>query len=41
MLFNDFSIKQPTGLEPILARWGVNIISDEVQEPNNTSPAKT
>ena len=37
VLFNYFSIKHPTGLEPILARWGVNVIADLVQEPKNTS----
>jgi ABC-type uncharacterized transport system len=37
VLFNYFSIKHPTGLEPILSRWGVNVISDIVQEPKNTS----
>jgi hypothetical protein len=34
VLFNYFSVKQPTGLEPILARWGVNVIPDVVQEHN-------
>jgi ABC-type uncharacterized transport system len=37
MLFNYFSIKQPTGLEPILARWGVNVVADVVQDPKNTT----
>jgi hypothetical protein len=39
VLFNYFSVKQPTGLEPILARWGVNVIPDLVQEhdPSQTS----
>ena len=39
MLFNYFSIKEPTGLAPILARWGVNTLADVVQEhdPKNTS----
>lgn len=37
VLFNYFSLKHPTGLEPILARWGVNVINDVVQEPNNTT----
>jgi len=37
ILFNYFSIKHPTGLEPILQKWGVNVISDVVQEPNNTT----
>ena len=38
LLLNYFSIKQPTGLAPILARWGVNTLADVVQEhdPNNT-----
>ena len=27
-LFNYASIKQPTGLEPILQRWGVNVVAD-------------
>jgi hypothetical protein len=37
MLFNYFSVKHPTGLEPILQQWGVNIIADVVQEPKNTT----
>ena len=36
MLFNYFSIKQPTGLEPILERWGVNVGDDVVHDPKNT-----
>jgi hypothetical protein len=36
VLFNSFSINRPTGLEPILARWGVNVVPDTVQDPNNT-----
>jgi len=36
VLFNYYSIKRPTGLEPILARWGVNVIPDVVQDPKNT-----
>ena len=32
VLFNYFSVKHPTGLEPVLARWGVNVIPDVVQE---------
>ena len=35
MLFNYPSVR--TGLEPILARWGVNVVADVVQEPKNTS----
>ena len=34
MLFNYFSVQHPTGLEPILARWGVNVIPDVVQAMN-------
>jgi hypothetical protein len=41
MLFNYFSLKEPTGLDPIFARWGVNILDDVVQESQNTtSPGK-
>jgi hypothetical protein len=36
MLFNYASIKRPTGLEPILQRWGVNVSADVVQDPKNT-----
>jgi ABC-type uncharacterized transport system involved in gliding motility auxiliary subunit len=36
MLFNYFSIKQPTGLENLFARWGINAVPDVVQEPKNT-----
>ena len=35
-LFNYASIKRPTGLEPILQRWGVNVIADMVNDPGNT-----
>jgi gliding motility-associatede transport system auxiliary component len=37
VLFNYFSIKRPTGLEPILAHWGVNVGDDVVREPKNTT----
>jgi hypothetical protein len=37
MLFNYFSIKHPTGLEPILQKWGVNVIPDVVQDLKNTT----
>jgi ABC-type uncharacterized transport system involved in gliding motility auxiliary subunit len=37
VLFNYFSIKRPTGLEPVLARWGVNVGSDWVQDPQTVS----
>jgi ABC-type uncharacterized transport system involved in gliding motility auxiliary subunit len=36
-LFNYFSIKHPTGLEPILQRWGVNVGFDWVQDLPNTA----
>lgn len=36
LLFNYASIKQPTGLEPIMQRWGVNVMADVVQDPKNT-----
>jgi len=36
-LFNYFSIKHPTGLEPILTRWGVNVGNDVVRDPKNTT----
>jgi hypothetical protein len=35
-LFNYASIKHPTGLEPILQLWGVNVIADAVKDPKNT-----
>jgi len=38
MLFNYFSVNHPTGLEPILARWGVNVVADVVQDPKNSTP---
>jgi hypothetical protein len=37
MLFNKFSLNEPTGLAPILARWGVNTLADVVQDPNNAT----
>ena len=40
VLFNYFSIKRPTGLEPILARWGINVGSDWVQDPQTTVSGK-
>ncbi len=35
-LFNYNSIKRPTGLEPILQRWGVNVGDDWVRDPQKT-----
>jgi hypothetical protein len=40
VLFNYFSIKRPTGLEPILARWGVNVGPDWVLDPKTTVSGK-
>src|ERR1017187_10378359 len=37
MLFNYASIKRPTGLEPILQGWGVNVGMDIVQDMKNTT----
>ncbi len=36
VFFNYYSIKRPTGLEPILARWGVNVSSDWVHDSKTT-----
>lgn len=36
-LFNYASIRQPTGLEPILQRWGVNVGYDYVNILNNNT----
>ena len=36
ILFNYFSIKHPTGLEPILQKWGVNVVPDVVVDHKNT-----
>ncbi len=33
---NYASIRQPTGLEPILQRWGINVGYDYVKDPDNT-----
>ena len=35
-LFNYASRRQPTGLEPILQLWGVNVVADVVKDPDNT-----
>ncbi len=37
VLFNYYSIKRPTGLEPILQRWGVNVGFDWVQDLQHTA----
>ncbi len=36
VLFNYASRNQPTGLEPILQRWGVNVMADYVKDPQNS-----
>jgi ABC-2 type transport system permease protein len=36
MLFNYFSVMHPTGLEPILQKWGVNVLPDVVQDLKNS-----
>ena len=36
VLFNYSSIRQPTGLEPILQRWGVNVVADFVKDLKST-----
>ena len=35
-IFSYASITRPTGLEPILQRWGVNVLADYVKDPKNT-----
>ncbi len=34
LLFNYASLKRATGLEPILQRWGINVLADIAQDPN-------
>jgi hypothetical protein len=36
-LFNYYSIKRPTGLEPILQGWGVNVGPDWIQDLQHTA----
>ena len=36
VLFNYTSSRYPTGLEPILQRWGVNVVADFVRDPEHT-----
>ncbi len=40
ILFNYFSIEHPTGLEPILQKWGVNVVPDVVVDHKNTISGK-
>jgi ABC-2 type transport system permease protein len=37
VLFNYASVNRPTGLEPILQDWGVNVFSDFVKDRNNAT----
>lgn len=39
VLFNFFSIEHPTGLEPILARWGVKVVPDTVVDRQHSTTA--
>ena len=36
-LFSYASIKQPTGLEPILTKWGVNVLPTYVKDPQSSN----
>ena len=36
VLLDFYSMNHPTGLEPILQRWGINVVADYVKDPNNT-----
>ena len=36
LLFDYASLKHPTGLEPVLQRWGINALADIAQDPKNT-----
>jgi hypothetical protein len=36
MLFNYLSLKQSSGLDSVLARWGVAVLADVVQDPKNS-----
>jgi gliding motility-associatede transport system auxiliary component len=40
ILLNYFSINQPTGLEPILSHWGVNVGNDYVKDLHYTTSAE-
>jgi hypothetical protein len=35
-IFNYASVERPTGLEPILQKWGVNVLPDYVKDLQNT-----
>ncbi len=36
VLLNYLSIQHPTGLNEVLREWGVNVVNDVVQDPQNT-----
>ncbi|HEV2691336.1 MAG TPA: GldG family protein [Verrucomicrobiae bacterium] len=36
-LFSGVSLRQPTGLEALLRRWGVNVLTDYVSDPTSSS----
>ncbi len=36
VLLNYASITRPTGLEPILQHWGVNVMADYIKDPQNS-----
>lgn len=38
VLFNVLSVDHPTGLEKILAKWGVNVTTGIVKDPDYSSP---
>src|SRR5260370_7319121 len=39
VLFNFRSIEKPTGLEPVLAKWGVNAGTNVIKDPENFTQA--
>ena len=41
ILFNVLSVDHPTGLEKILTKWGVNVTTGIVKDPDNSSPPKS
>ena len=36
LLFNAYSVNRPTGLEPILQRWGVQVLDDVAKDAEHT-----
>jgi len=38
ILFNVLSVEHPTGLEKLLAKWGVNVTTGIVKDPDYSSP---